>query len=67
MKADPGRQFGRGLQGDDDRHDGRTRQRDGNDRAAPIRSDRMPPIGRAITAAMANPAVRVPASVRSKS
>ena len=32
-----------------------------------IRSDRMPPMGRAMTAAMANPAVRAPASVREKS
>ena len=32
-----------------------------------IRSDRIPPIGRAITAAMANPAVRAPASVSEKS
>ena len=33
----------------------------------PILSARMPPIGRAITAAMAKPAVLVPAPVRSKS
>ena len=32
-----------------------------------IRSDRIPPIGRAMTAAIANPAVRVPASVGEKS
>jgi hypothetical protein len=31
------------------------------------RSDNMPPRGRAITAAIAKPAVRVPASVRSNS
>ena len=31
------------------------------------RSDRIPPIGRAMTAAMANPAVRAPASVTEKS
>jgi hypothetical protein len=36
-------------------------------RGAPIRSERTPPGGRAITAAMANPAVRVPAPVRSQS
>ena len=33
----------------------------------PTLSDRMPPTGLAITAAMAKPAVRVPAPVRSKS
>ena len=32
----------------------------------PIRSERMPPNGRATTTAMAKPAVRVPAAVRSK-
>jgi hypothetical protein len=33
----------------------------------PTRSESTPPIGRAITAAMAKPAVRVPAAFRSKS
>ena len=33
----------------------------------PMRSESVPPTGRATTAAIANPAVRVPAAVRSKS
>jgi hypothetical protein len=35
-------------------------------RRGPMRSLRVPPIGRASTAAIAKPAVRVPAAVRSK-
>ena len=44
--------------GERDEHDGL---------GVPMRSDSTPPIGRATTAAMAKPAVRVPAPVRSKS